>query len=177
MRLRKLCLRHFRNVGFASLYFARVFPQATIVAIEPETANFRQLCRNVRHLTNVRPLQAALWSERCRLRISNADDINCAFRVERHSAGEVETMTLEELFVLAPQGKIDLLKIDIEGAEKELFARADPRLGGVGCLFIELHERVVAGCEAAFRAAFQGLDYTERVQGDNLVLTRNGSAA
>ena len=51
------------NVGFASVYFAIKYPRAKIIAIEPESANFAQLKRNVAPYPNIIPVQAALWSE------------------------------------------------------------------------------------------------------------------
>jgi hypothetical protein len=45
-------------------------------------------------------------------------------------------------------GSIDLLKVDIEGAEKEVFEDCD-WMQHVGCLVIELHDRSKPGCSAA----------------------------
>ena len=53
------------NVGYASIYFARKFPTAMVIALEPEPNNFSQLVRNTSIIPNIRPVQAALWSADC----------------------------------------------------------------------------------------------------------------
>lgn len=160
------------NIGLTSVYFAQCFPDALIISIEPESSNFAMLSENVRRYSNIHVIKAALWSKKCHLKLSNPDNLNCAFRVEPEAMGEVETITLDDLFNLAPNGKIDILKIDIEGAEREFLSNRDARLKNVECVMIELHERFAPGCESVFRNAFSGMDFIEYAQGDNIILTR-----
>jgi hypothetical protein len=56
---------------------------------------------------------------------------------------------------------IDLLKVDIEGAEKEVFAACD-WMDSVRCLMIELHDRFKPGCSEAVNAVVQGFSTSER---------------
>jgi hypothetical protein len=51
------------NTGLAAAYFANRFPDATIISLEPESANFSLLERNTAAYRNVIPLHAALWRE------------------------------------------------------------------------------------------------------------------
>src|SRR5258708_5068257 len=44
------------NIGFASIYFARQYPNAKIIAIEAERSNFELLERNVRPFKNIIPV-------------------------------------------------------------------------------------------------------------------------
>ena len=53
------------NVGLASIYYANKYPQAKIVAVEPEPMNYSKLLRNVAPYTNVIPINAALWNRDC----------------------------------------------------------------------------------------------------------------
>jgi hypothetical protein len=55
------------------------------------------------------------------------------------SVGSVEVMTIPDMLALSPTGRIDVLKIDIEGAELELFRGPCDWLRAVGCVSIELH--------------------------------------
>ncbi len=50
------------NIGLASAYFARRFPEARIVALEPDRTNYDLMCHNVRAFPNVEPVWAALWA-------------------------------------------------------------------------------------------------------------------
>jgi hypothetical protein len=51
-----------------------------------------------------------------------------------------------------PSGYFDFIKLDIEGAEKRILV--DPKSRAVlckaTCIFMELHERLTPGCQAAF---------------------------
>jgi hypothetical protein len=69
---------------------------------------------------------------------------------------------------------IDILKLDVEGAERELFA--DPScqawLARTNMLFVELHDRIKPGCSDAFERAIALHDFERRKVGSNMVLTR-----
>ena len=66
---------------------------------------------------------------------------------------------------------IDLLKIDIEGAEREVFEDTSAWIGRVRSLIVELHEHFKPGCERSFRAGSAGFD-REWIRGENYFLTR-----
>ncbi|CAI5518630.1 unnamed protein product [Closterium sp. Naga37s-1] len=77
--LRPSLLPHFRpsaildagaNIGLASLVFAMRFPDALIVAVEPARDNFALLQRNVAHLPQILPVNAALWSHDSRIAVT-----------------------------------------------------------------------------------------------------------
>jgi Methyltransferase FkbM domain len=56
---------------------------------------------------------------------------------------------------------VDLLKVDIEGAEKEVFESC-PWISKVRVLAIELHDRVRIGCSLAVKTAAKGFQSNER---------------
>jgi tRNA G46 methylase TrmB len=51
------------NIGLASIYFANRFPDAKIIALEPEESNFSLLKKNVLPYKNIIPIHAALWNK------------------------------------------------------------------------------------------------------------------
>jgi FkbM family methyltransferase len=147
------------NVGFASLYFARRFPAATILAIEPDPDNLTVLADTLRRngLRHVTPVRAALWGRDQQLSIHRAKT-EWAHSVRSGAGrGAVPGLTVGSLLDQHGLDRVDLLKIDIEGAESDVFADADavamwiPR---VRHLAIELHgpaaERLVTGTLARF---------------------------
>lgn len=159
------------NAGYSVLYFANAHPQAKILAIEPDQSNFAMLSENVKPLGRVRAFNGALWHVKTKLSIQNPDAPKTAITVGASEAdsGTVETMTMAG--IVAEYGHIDILKIDIEGAEKELFE--DPNLGWldhVGCLLIELHDFFRIGCSMAFYRAINRLEYSQYVSGDNVII-------
>jgi FkbM family methyltransferase len=146
------------NIGLASVYFANRFPAARIIAIEPEAANFRMLVKNTRAYPNVTPIQAALWKCDGQLSIGMPDSSTgasgeWAFVVsERQSGQKVEALSLKTITTRFEMSFVDVLKIDIEGSEKEVFETCD-WADLVGCVMIETHDRFRAGCSAAVDSA------------------------
>lgn len=151
------------NIGLTSVYFANRFPQARILAIEPEQSNFEMLRRNAAYYPNIVPIRGALWNENANLRLSNPGSGNWGFRTE--AMGEtgikditVPGMTMDSLMALHGLDYIDLLKVDIEGAEKEVFEHADNWINQIGILMVELHDRTKNGCSSSVYGAARNFD-------------------
>jgi FkbM family methyltransferase len=113
------------NIGLASVWFAEQFPEARICAIEPDGENFALLKRNVaRFGDRVMALRGGVWNEGGWLRIRNAEAGAAAFQVLATSADDPEalrTYTIPEVCALAGVESAIVVKIDIEGAQKQLF--------------------------------------------------------
>lgn len=111
------------NVGFATLDLARRFPRAEVVAVEPEASNFTQLCRNVAGWPRIRPIRAGLWPRPGWLRIvDTADCDHWGFQVtacDPNAPGAVPALPLDHLD--REYDGLDLVKLDVEGAEEVLF--------------------------------------------------------
>jgi FkbM family methyltransferase len=159
------------NVGYASLFFAARYASATVVAIEPEQENFEALVRNVRDNPRIEPVRAALWPTRGTVGIANPEARAWAFQVTAETDGDVEALGVPDLLArfVSPNGSIDVLKIDIEGAEKELFeAGVDGWIDRVGTLVLETHDRLRPGCSDAVSNALSGRPYRRYEKGENL---------
>jgi hypothetical protein len=65
---------------------------------------------------------------------------------------------------------IDILKMDIEGAELEVLTHHAEWLSRVGNLLIELHDRYRPGCTAALEAALSDYDYERSTHGNTVIL-------
>jgi FkbM family methyltransferase len=136
------------NVGCSVIWFASKFPAAEILAIEPDPTNFALLNRNVADLRNIRTLHAALWSSETQVTISNPDAKPWAFRTDEVS-GKIEndkpaigTVTMDSLLANIDSSAAVIVKIDIEGAECEVFSKNISWLRLVDLLIIELHDNL-----------------------------------
>src|SRR5262245_35606080 len=161
------------HVGYASLYFAHRFPTARIVAIEPAPENIAVLRRNLNGNHRAQIVEAALWSHPASLVIANPDADSWSYRVQEGagSAFTLATVTLPE--ILQEVGRIDILKLDVEGAELEIFRGDLEWLGSVRMLIVELHERYAPGCTAQLNAAMQRYGFEHVLdQGENVVFIR-----
>lgn len=164
------------NVGYASVYFARRFPAAKIIAIEPDSANFALLTRNARAYESVAPRKQGVWTHPAKLAIENPDDASWAFRVVEvppDQAG-IEATSLIEVLAGSGLDRIDILKLDVEGTERELFAAPDAEqwLSRTDLLLVELHERFKPGTEAIFDAAMKRHGFEVTRVGENYVARR-----
>ena len=71
---------------------------------------------------------------------------------------------------------MDLLKIDIEGAETEVFGDACHRwLGGVSAIVIELHDWFRPGCAAAFYRAVSQYSFVQYQRGENVLVLKEST--
>ena len=142
------------NVGLISALFATRFPAARIAALELDPANFRLLERNVRSYPNVTAIHAGLWSHSTELTIANPDAESWGYRAEERGGGgqgvRVQARSVSDILRDFGIPRINILKVDIEGGEMEVFNDASEEwLGSVDQIVIELHERLVPGCERA----------------------------
>lgn len=144
--------------GISTVWFAQKYPNAQIIAIEPEESNFSFLKINTERLQNIKIFKAGIWYREAFLKIIDRGTGKWGFMVQEVPAGkqyDTKGMTIEEILRIANRDKIDLLKIDIEGAEKYLFENNSCKwLPKVNALFIELHDRINPGCTDAVFSAF-----------------------
>lgn len=162
------------NAGYASVYFANRFPGAHIIAIEPEASNFELLRLNTAAYPNVLLLRSGLWGRRTALKIENPSDAKWAFRVDEggEATEAIPAITMNDVLSLSPTGAVDILKLDIEGAEREVF-REDPKwLERVDALIVELHDRIRPGCSEVVHAAAERYGFRTTPRGEHVILTR-----
>lgn len=172
------------NVGYSVLWFRRQYPEARIVALEPDPEIFAELEGNCGHLPGVTLLQAALWGRDGEVRIERRSSEGRKLRswarrtVPLDAAagpGTVAVPALSPRSVMERAGfsGIGLFKIDIEGAEKEVFEAEDTSwLDDVGVLTAEFHDRFRPGAYAAAEAALLPRGFRPRRSGENIWFTR-----
>lgn len=138
------------NIGLTSLYLNSHLPAAKILALEPEPDNFRRLLKNIgqNKADNITPVQIGVWSKKAMLE----HDINFCFakgwafslRESNHDKGSIAVDTLANILVEHQIEKVDYLKMDIEGAEFELFRNLNTWktvLDNAKIVTIEVHEK------------------------------------
>jgi FkbM family methyltransferase len=166
------------NIGLAAIYFANRFPEARIVAVEPEESNFLLLKKNVAPYKNVVPIQAALWSEDARISLVDPGFGKWGFQTQRADSvqgasicHEVDALTVDTIMNDHGISFIDILKIDIEGAEREVFQDPSKWINNVGTLIVELHEWLKPGCNRIFYNATNNF-HSEWHRGENIFLAK-----
>jgi FkbM family methyltransferase len=168
------------NIGLASISFANQFPNARILAIEPEEENFTILVKNVEPYPNIQPLLGALWGERTEIDVIDTGAGNWGFMVEAPSDGrppsgsirrKIQGTTIDMILEDYGVQQISILKMDIEGAELEVFRGSSSWIDRVDSLIVELHERMKPGCNQSFYSATSNFNM-EWTQEDLVYRTR-----
>lgn len=174
--------------GLSTAFFANRYPEAKIIAIEPSEQNFELLEVNTAAAKNVIIVQAALWTDTGKVSLTDPGDGEWGFRLADHGAtgghdashhdgrdsGKVRAVTVRDVIENYDLGVIDLLKLDIEGCEKELFSSADQWIGSVNAICLELHDRFKAGCSRAFYRAIDDFPIELR-RGEEVLVIRRSS--
>jgi FkbM family methyltransferase len=134
------------NVGSATLWFRERFPEARVIAIEPNPEAFERLSRNFAHDPQVTVVNAALADEDGTLSFALESATSLQGRLEDQRRGEsieVDALTLSSVRIRFADGaRIDFLKLNIEGAEWPVLSTT---LDGIGTIAMEIHEPVPGG--------------------------------
>lgn len=136
------------NIGLTSVYFSMFFPNSNFITIEPESSNFQTMSYNLAKngVNTTEKAKAGLWSSNSFLRIIRdfRDKNDWSFRVEEtQEQTDLKAYSINYLIEKNNFETIDILKIDIEGSEKEVLTspNADVSyLAKTKCVAIEIHD-------------------------------------
>jgi len=160
------------NVGYSCLYFSTLFPTAKIIGIEPQKENYNQFKKNIINYDNIKAINGAIWHRNIAMSIKNENDPSASFEVEEAQNAEsaIRGVTIDALIEKNNLVFIDILKIDIEGAEYDLF-KNNPHswLTKTRCLIIELHDLVRPGISKTFFSEMSKYNWNTIIRGENIV--------
>ncbi len=162
------------NIGLSAVFFANRFPNAKIIAIEPESRNFDVLKKNTEKYDHITAIKAGIWSKTTHLKIVDDKVASWGFRVEETTASDgaaIAAISIEDIMKQHNIEKIDILKIDIEGSEKEIFANNyDEWLSRTKTLIIETHDGFRKDATKTLFRALSGYNYHTSLSGENFVI-------
>ncbi len=130
------------NIGLSSIYFKTIYPNAILHAYEPDSKLFDVLKQNIESnkFSNVHLHQAAIWIADTELSFDNKGSEASHIDLSGTSANMVKALSLANL--LSQFEHIDLLKMDIEGAEYEVVQSCVAHLHKIENFFLEYHGKV-----------------------------------
>lgn len=148
--------------GDSSVYYAMEYPEAKIFAVEPTPGAFERLNKLVVQFPNIVPIRGALGSVtgEQKLFVSKSTLGNSLTkRSENNHAITVNTFDFKSLCEQAGVGSFDLVKFDIEGAEKYIFE--NPEIKNYSRGFIgEIHLDLMDVTLGQIKKYFSGHDMT-----------------
>jgi FkbM family methyltransferase len=134
------------NIGCTAFYLLHRYPNARLIAIEPDSANMEVCRKNLAPFKDkVTFLQAGIWSRSAPLKVLRGDyrdGREWSFQVTACAPNEspdVSGITIEKAIAALGGDWVDILKIDIEAAEGEVFSGSVNWLARVGAVAIEIH--------------------------------------
>jgi FkbM family methyltransferase len=136
------------NIGIASNFFFQSYVGARIVAVEPSASNVRLLQRNTKGLAGVEHLHAAVGPNSGSVSLYDPRVGNNAFRTfgdENEIVETVDCVTVQDLIEKHKDCIPFLVKIDIEGFEKQLFSSNTDWVDLFKVLVVETHDWMLPG--------------------------------
>jgi FkbM family methyltransferase len=125
-------------IGDSAAVFLSLYPESTCLVFEP-SSNAELAVRNLSpYGSRAIVKQAMLGRDQGAFDIF---EIGTGSRVIAVSDGngQLKVATMDAVLLESPTRQIDILKLDIEGAEYEILCPPTPWLASVKCLIIELH--------------------------------------
>lgn len=171
------------NCGYSSLFFASRFPSSRVVAIEPEKNNYECLRRNTTAYANVTPVCAALWPHNTLVQEVSGTNKSWSFQFREMSTfhgpvdSQTEGMSITTVLQRVGLANADLIKLDVEGAERELFSENfEQWLPQVKTAIIELHERYAPGVTEIVSRRAKEFGFRIGHRGENVLLIKDGGS-
>jgi len=161
------------NIGLASIYFRNVYPDAIIVAVEPDSENFNMLLKNTEVYDDIHCIKYGVWNKSTNLEIIDRDKGEWRYstkEVEFENEHTVKAISIEDIIEKFNIPYIDIIKMDIESAEKEVFeGHHEKWLPKVKSLIIELHDTYKEGCSKSLFNALINYNFSTRLKGENII--------
>lgn len=130
------------------LYFASRLPRAKIVGIEPAPDNVELARKNTSHNPLIEIVEAAVHDQASALEIVDLEAEKFAYRVREaraRTAGSVEAVTVGAVMQRHRARRNLIVKVDIEGGERELFRSNTGWLDHTHLLIVETHDWLFPG--------------------------------
>lgn len=158
------------NIGISTLFFRMKYSKAKIIAVEPEQSNYNMLIKNIDKYKDIIAVQGGVYYKKCKLKIDNKNSEKYAFQVIEGNDGNIDAYTIPSLLQKYKLPRIDILKIDIEGAELELFSNNLDWIYKTKCIIIELHDLIKPKSTKTFFKAIHKFDYTMGISAENIII-------
>jgi FkbM family methyltransferase len=165
------------NIGVETLRFRHFHPGAKIIAVEPDSGNFGVLSLNAGSDGKIALLHSGLWSHKCKLRIlagESAEGFRAEEAIGEPQSSDVDAVSIPSIMESFGFEEIDILKMDIEGAEYQVFSAPDVNswINRVKVLIFECPDADRPGTTQIIFGKLAGLGFVCHIHGECFVLIR-----
>lgn len=137
------------NIGLTTIYLKNYFKGAEVICVEPDETNLQQLQINLtnNNVKNVEIVKGGIWSNNGWLEMDysfrDGREWSRRLKVTTEGSGSIPVYSINYLLNKSKWESIDLLKMDIEGAENVIFNDSEGLnfLEITKVLTIEVHDK------------------------------------
>lgn len=171
------------HIGLATLFYGLLFPEAKIISFEPDYNNFLLASSNNVGNKNVTVKNFAVASEPGTLFIENAAEGSAAYRVTNNSTDNQSqgfcSVSINEILYEFKELAPFIIKIDIEGWEKDLFSKNIEWVELFDYIVIELHDWMLPGEEVSrnFWRSLKNYNFDIDSVGEHIIIKTHGGEA
>lgn len=167
------------NIGLSLRSFARDYPFAHVVSVEPDEDNMRVLAANAREIdSGCTKVLGAVAARSGHCRVVARERGSAGFMTEYCAAdddGAIRAYTVPELLAQVDNAAPWIVKLDIEGAQSELFSQDTDWIAQCDCIILELDDWAFpwSGSSNTFFRAMSRYDFDYLVDGELIVCFRH----
>ena len=113
-------------VGYSTVYFNRIYPNARIASIEPIDSNFSTLQKNTQYISLVTRFTNCLLNQNSKVVIVDKRYKNQGFEIEKvgdENESELYSITVNDILGEKNWNQIDIFKTDLNGSGIDLFIK------------------------------------------------------
>ena len=160
------------NIGAAALWFAREWPRARIVGVEPDAGNAAMARENCARHHRIEIVEAAIGGEQGFVSVES--DVEAYAVTTQRATSGCRVVTVDDCVAMVEGGELFAVKIDIEGFESDLFAANTDWLDRAKLIYIEPHDHIFPDRKTsrAFQAEMGKRDFDLIIRGENLIYIR-----
>lgn len=135
------------NIGLSVRSFGKDYPDARIIVVEPDNNNLRVLRENVASLGDrVTVVQGGVASRSGHCRVVGQERGSAGLMTQycdADAAGAIRTWPIDDLLAMVPGGQPWIVKLDIEGAQDDLFSANTDWVAKADCIILELDDWIM----------------------------------
>lgn len=137
------------NIGLSVVYFACEYPEAQIFAYEPDPRAFRVLTQNAEQFSNVQCSSAAVTDKDGTVDFFLGGKRSISSSTQKRNLPQekilVQSKTLSSIMSEHNLSRVDILKMDVEGAEMRILEHMSESgiLDAISCIVAEVHPNLM----------------------------------
>lgn len=169
------------NIGLFSVYMKNKHPKAKIYAVEPDSDNFKMLSKNTENFSDITLYNKGVWSVSTKLKVYDKfDGGKWALVVEPINDNDkakdavlIDSISIAQLIKENNIEAVDILKIDIETSEREIFTtNFETWINNVKIFVLEFHDWLEKGTAQPFFTAITKHieNYSFYIRGENIII-------